>query len=176
MNNEATREPPTEAVEVVRYRPELREAFERLNRQWIEQYFEVEEPDRAVFRDPEGEIRRRGGEIFFVLVAGEALGTCAMVPHGRDAFELAKMGVAPAARGRGYGDLLIDAAIAFARRQGVARVELLTNSALTPALRLYEKHGFRRVPVAAREGGYARADVKMVLELREQSSGPAAAP
>ena len=152
-------------LEVVRYRAEYREAFERLNLQWIEQYFEVEEPDRAVFRDPESVIRRPGGEIFFVVADGEPLGTCAMLPHGPDAFELAKMGVAPHARGRGFGDRLIVAAIAFARERGARRVELLTNSALTPALALYEKHGFRRVPAAPGEGGYARADVKMVLEL-----------
>jgi hypothetical protein len=54
------------------------------------------------------------------------------------------------------------------------RVELLTNSMLTPALRLYEKHGFLRVPAAPHEGGYARADVKMVLELG-QASPPRAA-
>src|SRR5688500_3772499 len=73
-------------VTVVRFRPALRDAFERLNRQWIEQYFSVEEPDRAVFGDPEGTILRPGGEIFFVLSDEKVVGTCAMVPHGDDAF------------------------------------------------------------------------------------------
>ena len=150
---------------VVGYRPELREAFERLNRQWIEQYFSVEERDRAVFRDPEGTILRPGGEIFFVLCDGNVVGTCAMVPHGDDALVLAKMAVAPSARGQGHGDRLITAAIDFARKRGAARVELLTNSTLVPALRLYEKHGFRRVPVSMGEGNYARVDTKMVLDL-----------
>lgn len=152
-------------VTIVRFRPELRDAFERLNRQWIEQYFSVEEPDRAVFGDPDGTILRPGGEIFFVLSDQMVVGTCAMVPHGTDAFELAKMAVDPAARGHGHGDRLIAAAIDFARERGAARIELLTNSMLVPALRLYEKHGFRRVPVSAREGNYARVDTKMVLEL-----------
>lgn len=150
---------------VVRFRPELRDAFERLNRQWIEQYFAIEERDRALFRDPEGSILSPGGEIFFVLSDGNVVGTCAMVPHGDDALDLVKMAVDPAARGQGHGDRLIAAAIDFARERGAARVELLTNSMLVPALRLYEKHGFRRVPVSAREGSYARVDTKMVLEL-----------
>jgi putative acetyltransferase len=160
-----TRMPAITSATVVRFRPELRDAFERLNRQWIEEYFSVEEPDRAVFRDPDGTILRPGGEIFFVLADGDVVGTCAMVQHGHDAFELAKMAVDPSARGLGHGDRLIVAAIDFARERGAARVELLTNSMLVPALRLYEKHGFRRVPVSAREGNYVRADTKMVLEL-----------
>jgi putative acetyltransferase len=94
-----------------------------------------------------------------------------MVPHGDDAFELAKMAVDPPARGQGHGDRLIAAAIDFARERGAARVELLTNSLLVPALRLYEKHGFRRVPVSAREGNYARVDTKMVLELAHIRQG-----
>jgi GNAT superfamily N-acetyltransferase len=154
---------------VVTYRPELRDAFERLNRQWIEQYFSVEEPDRLLFSDPDGAIRRPGGEIFFVLVDGDALGTCAVIVQGPDSFLLAKMGVMPAARGRGYGDLLMRAAIAFARDRGAARLELLTNSVLAPAITLYEKHGFRRVPLGEREGGYTRVDTKMVLDLRSPS-------
>ena len=96
-----------------------------------------------------------------------------MVPHGTDAFELAKMAVDPAARGLGHGDRLIAAAIDFARERGATRVELLTNSMLVPVLRLYEKHGFRRVPVSAREGNYARVDPKMVLELAQPARGDA---
>lgn len=150
---------------IVHFRPELREAFERLNRQWIEQYFAVEERDRVLFRDPAGTILHPGGEIFFVVTDGNVVGTCAMVARGHDAFELAKMAVDPAARGQGHGDRLIGAAIDFARRRGASRVELLTNSLLVPALRLYEKHGFRRVPVTVRKADYARVDTQMVLEL-----------
>jgi GNAT superfamily N-acetyltransferase len=153
------------APTVVRYRPELREAFGRLNRWWIEQYFRLEAPDEAVLADPDGQIIALGGEIFFVLEGDRAVGTCALIPHGPGAYELAKMGVDPDVQGRGYGSLLMGAAIEWARRQGARRVELLSNSALAPALALYEKHGFRRVPVEAGEGGYARANVKMVLEL-----------
>jgi GNAT superfamily N-acetyltransferase len=125
----------------------------------------VEEPDLQVFRDPESEIIRPGGEIFFAVVDGEPLGTCALIRHGDGVFELAKMGVSPRAQGHGLGARLMEAAIGFARERGGARIELLTNSVLGPALRLYERHGFRRVPVAAHEGGYERVDVKMVLDL-----------
>jgi putative acetyltransferase len=156
-------EPRVVAWEPVRAAAQ-RAAFEALNRAWIERHFVVEEADRAVFADPEGAIRAPGGEILFVLEGERIVGTCALMPHGPGTFELAKMAVDPSAQGRGHADRLMAAALDWARARGAERVMLVTNSALTPALRLYAKHGFRRVPVdPANE--YARADVQMELAL-----------
>ena len=66
-------------VDVVTWRPEYREDFERLNREWIEAYFAVEPSDLAVFRDPEEAIVRPGGEIFFVVDDEGVRGTCALL-------------------------------------------------------------------------------------------------
>ena len=90
---------------VVSYRPDYRPDFERLNRAWIEQYFQLEDADRQVFDDPESAIIEPGGEIFFVVENEEVVGTCAIIPHEPGVYEIAKMAVSPAARGRGYGDL-----------------------------------------------------------------------
>ena len=84
------------------YRPEWRDAFERLNREWIETWFVLEDTDRETFRDPEAKILSPGGEIFFVVDGAEPLGTCAVFRHSADVHEIAKMAVAPAAQGRGY--------------------------------------------------------------------------
>lgn len=144
---------------VVPYRPEYRADFERLNREWIEQYFVVEEADQEVFADPEGAIVRTGGEIFFVVEGEEVLGTCALILHEPGVFEIAKMAVSPSARGRGYGDLLMDATVEFARRAGAAKVIIVSNTVLTPAIRLYEKHGFVRVPLDHER--FARANIRL---------------
>jgi GNAT superfamily N-acetyltransferase len=151
-------------AEVVTYREEYRSHFERLNREWIEQYFVVEGPDMEVFRDPAGHFVAPGGEIFFVVEDGAVHGTCAVVPHGQDAFELAKMAVDPTARGRGYGDLLMDAAIRFARGRGARRLVLVSNTLLEPAIRLYRKHGFVATPIEGGHG-YERVDIQMELAL-----------
>ena len=151
-------------VEVVTYRDELRPHFERLNRAWIERYFRVEGPDLALFSDPRGGIIEPGGEIFFVVDEAGVQGTCAVLPHGPDTYELAKMAVDDGARGRGYGDLLMEAAIAFARAAGAERLMLVTNSRLEPALRLYRKHGFVDVPIGP-SSGYDRADTQLELAL-----------
>ena len=51
------------------------------------------------------------------------------------------------AQGRGAGSALIDAAIAWARERGAARVMLWTAERNTKAQRLFERTGFRRTMV-----------------------------
>jgi putative acetyltransferase len=151
-------------AEVVTYREAWRDAFERLNREWIETWFELEEADRETFRDPHGTIVAPGGQIFFVVEGEQVLGTCAVLRHGPETHEIAKMAVAPVARGRGYADLLMQAALAFSRGAGARRVVIVSNTRLVAAIRLYEKHGFVRVPLGSDER-YARADIRLEREL-----------
>jgi len=153
---------------VVPYREEFRAAFEQLNREWIEAYFVLEEADREVFSDPRAKILAPGGQIFFVLEGREVQGTCAVLRHGPDECEIAKMAVAPAARGRGLGDLLMEAAIAFAVDMGARRLVIVSNTVLEPAIRLYQKHGFVRVPLGS-DGRYRRANIRMERQLRPKA-------
>ena len=152
---------------VVRYREEFRAAFEQLNRDWIETYFVLEEPDREVFSDPRAKILDPGGEIFFVLEGDQVQGTCAVLRHSADECEIAKMAVAPGARGRGFGDLLMDQAIAFAGEVGARRIIIVSNTVLEPAIRLYRKHGFVEVPLVA-DGRYQRANIRLERELKSR--------
>lgn len=161
---EITRKVADPTATVVPYREELKDAFEQLNRDWIETYFVLEEADREVFSDPQSKILAPGGQIFFVVEGSRVQGTCAVLRHGTDECEIAKMAVAPAARGRGFGDLLMEAAVAFAREVRARRVIIVSNTVLEPAIRLYQKHGFVRVPLAL-DGRYRRANIRMEREL-----------
>jgi putative acetyltransferase len=151
-------------VELVTWRPELREHFERLNRDWIEQYFVVEEEDCKVFDDPEGRIVAPGGQVFFLVDEEGVQGTVAVIRHDAETLELAKMAVSPAARGRGYGDRLVKAVIDFARQSGARTLMLVSNTRLAAAIALYRKHGFRDVPLDP-ANGYSRADIQLELPL-----------
>ena len=154
---------------VVPYQEEFRAAFAALNREWIEKYFTLEPADREILGDPDGKIIEAGGQVFFVIERGEILGTCAMLRHSVDEYEIAKMAVASTARGRGFGDLLMDACIAFAREREARRVIIVSNTILEPAIRLYRKHGFVQVPLA-QDARYERANIRLELEL--QPRGP----
>jgi GNAT superfamily N-acetyltransferase len=145
-----------------------REAFRDLNLAWIEEHFAVESRDRHELDDPERHILDAGGWIFIAEEEDQereaaVLGTCALVP-GHGVYELVKMAVAPEARGRGAGRALGEAVIARARALGIPRIELLSNTVLGPAIGLYRALGFVEVPLP--ETQYARANIKMVLELR----------
>lgn len=164
-------------IETVPYRDEFRSAFERLNRDWIEQYFALEDADREVLGDPRRKIIDPGGQVFFVLERGEVVGTCAVLRHNADDYEIAKMAVSPSARGRGFGDMLMEAAVAFASEAGASRVIIVSNTVLEPAIRLYLKHGFVQVPMDV-DGRYRRANIRLELELAPRapvSSSPGSA-
>jgi DNA-binding MarR family transcriptional regulator/predicted GNAT family N-acyltransferase len=153
-----------ESVEVVPYDGALREHFRRLNQQWLERYFRVEDVDRALFADPEGMIVGQGGAIWFALYAGEVVGTCALISEGEGVYELSKMGVDENYRGLGAGRLLLDAAIAEYRGRGGSRLFLESNSRLGRALGMYERAGFVRQPSIRPGSHYERADVYMVYQ------------
>jgi GNAT superfamily N-acetyltransferase len=151
-------------VQIVAFRGELAPAFQRLNLDWIERLFVVEEADRKVLGDPERAIIARGGQIFFAMDGASAIGTVAMILTSPKRYELAKMAVASSHQRQGIGELLGAAAIAFAREAGAESVFLLTNSRLANAIRLYERLGFRHAPDPD-PPEYARADVYMELRL-----------
>ena len=157
-------------------------AFGRLNEEWIRTLFTLEEKDRATLADPFGHYVEPGGDVLLARdCANRVIGCVALEPTGDGVFELSKMAVSPAERGRGTGRRLLEAAIDRARALGASSIFLGSNRRLTSAVRLYESAGFRHVP-RERVGPlpYTRADVFMELPLtrngRTASEDLAAAP
>jgi GNAT superfamily N-acetyltransferase len=116
--------------------------------------------DLAQLEQPEENIVRPGGEVFFILDGEKAIATCAMVPHGPGCYELAKMAVDPSVRGRGYGDQLMQIALDWACEKKAERVILLSNTSLEPAITLYKKHGFETTRLGPHPD-YQRCDIEM---------------
>jgi GNAT superfamily N-acetyltransferase len=152
------------SVRIVDYEPRHRDAFRDLNLAWIEEYFEVEEPDRAQLLEPEASIIAPGGSILVAKLGSEVVAVCALLAKGERHYELAKMATRKDLRGSGIGRRLILAALEKARALGAHKVSLLSHHSLAPALRLYRSVGFVDVEVAGCSG-YARCDVAMELVL-----------
>ncbi len=153
-------------VRIEGYRPAYKRHFRQLNELWLSELFSVEDGDRRLLDDPAGRIVRRGGAVFFALVDDEVAGTCALLRHRDQTWELAKMAVAPAWRRRGLGRRLTLAAIERAREAGASRLWLRTSPRLREAGRLYRSLGFRRVrrhPFP--DDTYLRETIVMVLDL-----------
>jgi N-acetylglutamate synthase-like GNAT family acetyltransferase len=152
------------SVTVRPFRPGDEAAFRDINLEWIETFFTVEAKDREVLDNPRKYILDPGGEIFIALDSDAPVGAVALMPMGEGSCELAKMGVRPAAQGKGAGRLLIAAVIAKAREMDLRRVYIETNSVLAAALKLYHDAGFR--PLNERlPSPYARADMQLELFL-----------
>ena len=150
-------------VEIIDYSPEFLEDFKQLNYEWIEKYFTMEEADRKYLDHPNENILEPGGHIYMARHDGAIVGACALVNMDGKTYELAKMTVTERARGRGIGRLLGEAAIAKARELGATRLYLESNTVLEPAIRLYQKLGFRKI--VGHPSPYERCNIQMELEL-----------
>jgi GNAT superfamily N-acetyltransferase len=161
---------PQDSIRIIGYSSQYARDFARLNYQWIEHYFRIEDEDRAALDHPEAYAIVPGGEIFFVLQGEHIIGTVALVPKSLQAdgsfaaYELAKMAVDPACQGQGIGKRLLAHAIAYARARGVRQIVLSTNDILTPALKVYGDAGFVVKP-AAQDERYERSNLFMQLDL-----------
>jgi GNAT superfamily N-acetyltransferase len=87
------------------------------------------------------------GRLFVLTLGGKVLGMVSLLftistAEGGKAAWLEDLVVAPDQRGRGYGTRLLRAAVDWARREGIARITLLTDSNNSGARGLYLRHGF----------------------------------
>ncbi|MBV8518343.1 MAG: GNAT family N-acetyltransferase [Acidobacteria bacterium] len=151
-------------MNIVRYRPEYRHDFERLNRLWLEEHALLEPVDLEYLRDPEGKILANGGEVFFAVDENRVVGTCAAIRVSDRTFELAKLAVDPAIRGRGLGRHLCETVLAYAREHGAQEIVLTSHTSLSSAIRLYESLAFRHAPLPD-DVRYATANVFMRLDV-----------
>jgi hypothetical protein len=86
-------------LKIVPFNADYKSAFEYLNREWIEEFFVMEEEDLKTLQNPESYVLERGGEIFFAVLNGDVVGTAAMIQTSKGIYELAKMAVAKTCRG-----------------------------------------------------------------------------
>ena len=154
-----------DCVQIIRYEKKLRGEFERLNTEWLKEFDMYEEADAKQFARVEEIIIKPGGEIFFARCDGEIVGTCALIKIDGKTYELGKMAVTGAMRGRQIGKKLMLAAIDCARiEKGATSLVLESNRKLAPAINLYRSVGFTVVP-SDPNSKYQRADIRMQLDL-----------
>lgn len=150
-------------IEIVPFELKYTKNFKSLNIAWIEQVFEkVGDADLEILDNPENQIIESGGAIMIALKDGEAVGTCALINKGNKVFELAKMAVAPEARGNGLGGKLGEAVLKKAKELNAQKVFLETHSLLVPAIGLYKKLGFKETCVG---NSNSLCNLQMELEL-----------
>jgi N-acetylglutamate synthase-like GNAT family acetyltransferase len=103
-------------AEIISYLPRYAEDFKTLNTAWLEKFFVVEPYDAEVLSKPEKYILDKGGNIYFVIENGKAIGTVALMYNEYNELEFTKMAVADGEKGKGFGNLLLQHCIDEAKK------------------------------------------------------------
>jgi ribosomal protein S18 acetylase RimI-like enzyme len=118
--------------------------------------------------------RREPADVIVATLDGAVVGYARIGRHmpiaaNDHVLHLEALAVSPAARGQGVGSLLIDVTIAEAFSRGARKLGLRALSTNAPAIRLYERAGFReegrlKDEIRLPDGSYAD-DVWLALPL-----------
>jgi len=149
----------------ISYQPD----FKRLNMEWLEKYGLTEQHDLDILDHPVETVINGGGCIFLVKDGESIAGTAGLWKESESEYELIKMAVDPAFRGKGISHLLLSHCLEEAGKLGAEKIILYSNSQLTTALSLYEKYGFKHVTVE--NAPFLTADIKMELILADKKNG-----
>ena len=150
-------------IRIVDYRPWHQPYFEKFNRAWIEELFEMEPVDEWVLTNPGKAILEPGGAILMAEYDGIVAGTVGLRKVDEYSYEFTKMAVDQNFRRKGIAEAISYASFRKAKALGAKRVILYSNTKNAGAVKLYEKIGFRHVEVE--NDVYKRANVKMVIDI-----------
>jgi GNAT superfamily N-acetyltransferase len=146
---------------IIDYEDQYQPAFRALNIAWLDHYHLTESHDLAILNDPRKTILETGGFICLATDGSQIVGSAALIREHDGIYELAKMAVAEAHQQKGISKLLIEKCLEKAKEFKAEKIILFSNHQLKAALSLYEKYGFRHIPVE--DSPFLTADVKMEL-------------
>ena len=89
---------------------------------------------------------RPHGVLFITLLNNEPVACVGVRPIDSGIAELKRMYVRPAFRRMGIAQDLLEASLAFAKEAGYQKIRLDTLDTMHPAMTLYERNGFVRIP------------------------------
>lgn len=151
-------------MEIIPYTEENQKYFTALNVLWVEKYFEMEPHDKEVLYHPKEQIIDKGGYIYFAKEGNDIAGTFALIPVEKGVYELSKMTVDEAFRGKKIAHKMLEFCLEEAKRLKIYKIILYSNTTLQPAIHLYRKFGFQEVPLENSE--YKRSDIKMEIMIQ----------
>ena len=156
------------AVEIFEYTPGYKAFFQKFNYEWLEKYFRVEEMDKKILLDPEGQIIQKGGFVLLARLGDKVVGTTAVLKREGETYEISKMAVTGKAQGMQVGRKLAEEAIARAKALGASKLILKTDNRLRAAVNLYRSIGFKVAPFEPTATGVYQREklgVQMKLDL-----------
>jgi ribosomal protein S18 acetylase RimI-like enzyme len=111
--------------------------------------YEITLPDNYSVSDIDAIGEELENDPIFVLVRNDTvIGFLILKPIGEDSIELKRLYLAATERGQGFGKLLLNYALNFAKEHHFRYIRLETTSKFKEAVSLYRKHGFHELAVA----------------------------
>lgn len=145
-------------MEIIRYQDKYKNDFIQLNLAWIERFYKVEQSDIDVLEHVDEHIQN-GAMVYFAIQDETVLATCMIEPHKDNVWEICKLASAGQYTGTGAGSAVFEACINYAAENGAKKILLVTGSILKPALHIYQKYGFKEIPLNKEEWPYERAEL-----------------
>lgn len=150
-------------IDIITFKDEYCDDLKRLSYEWLEKYVSVEPEDERILNNPKEVVIDKGGHIFFAKCGDEIVGTVSLIKVDKDTYELAKFAVTERFQGLKIGTQLMEKCMQIASQENVKKIILYTNHKLASAIKLYEKHGFKNIPLT--NSKYIESDIKMMLDL-----------
>ena len=132
-------------ISLVAYQDKYLPDFKRLNLEWLEKYDLTEQYDLDILNDPQASIIDKGGCIFIALDVDTVVGTAGLSKAADSEYELVKMAVDPAYRGKGIGKMLLNHCIEAAKKLGIHAIVAGIEAGNEASIALHEKFGFVEV-------------------------------
>ena len=146
-------------MKIVPYQQKYKQAFIDLNKEWLSEMFVIEPADLAMFESID-ELIDKGGQIFFAIDDfGEVLSCCMLEPHSDGDWEIAKFATTKKARGKGIGRFCFDACLDHAKKIGLKKILIVSNTKCEAGIHLYRKNGFTEIPLDRKKFPYERANI-----------------
>lgn len=112
---------------------------------------------------------QNNGDIYFVIEENNNVlgggGIKALKDNRENICELQKMYFDPLIRGKGYGQLLIEKCLQFAKEFGYDKCYLETLPELKAAINLYKKNGFTLLDSSLGSTGHSSCNIWMIKNL-----------
>ena len=94
-------------IEIIPFSDALAPHFARLNKAWLEKYFNVEPVDQLMLDNPKEFFIDKGGFIYFARLNDDIVGTFALLKESEAVFELSKMAVGDKYQGMNIGNTML---------------------------------------------------------------------
>lgn len=151
-------------MKVIEYQEKYKKDFVKLNTQWVERYFVMEDADLEVLEHVD-DLLKSGAMIYFAVEEDQVLATCMAMPLDGDVWEICKLAASGQYTGTGAGSAVFRASMNYAKEHGAKKLTLISNSRLKPALHIYKKFGFKEVPLNKAYWGFERADIEFEYNI-----------